>query len=46
MWQFFDDIERAIADSDSKYKINKEDFKTTIETETKKRLPKHGSILE
>ena len=33
--QFYDDIEKAMADSDSKYKIFTEDFTTKIGTKTK-----------
>ena len=35
--QFYDDVERAIADSDSKYKTIVGDFNTKLETKTKEK---------
>ena len=43
--QFYDDIERAMANSDSKYKIIIGDFNATNWNQNKRRrLQKHGSI--
>ena len=44
--QFYDDIERAMADSDSKYKIITGDFNAKLgkKTNKRRRLQEHGSI--
>ena len=44
--QFYDDIERAMADSDSKYKIITGNFNAKIGTKTKKKTSRAWELLE
>ena len=44
--QFYDEIERAMADSDSRYKIITGDFNAKTETKTKEKTSKARKHLE